>query len=317
LTDVGRFKVVVTDQVFPTVDLERELLASIGAELLVADGTVDGVARLASDADGLLNTYLPLRGETIAGLQRCRIIARYGIGTDNIDVAAASRAGITVTNVPDYGVEEVAAHAVAMMLALLRRLLEADRQVRGGGWGIDGLRPIRRISGLTFGLVGFGRIARRVAATLSALGATVIIHDPFVRAEPGLPKLVSLDELIAASDVISLHAPLTEATRGMFDEANLARTRPGAILVNTSRGPLVVMDDLAAALKSGQLGGAALDVFDTEPVQPGRLDGVPNLLVSPHMAYYSEESLRESQRKAATQVIKVLTGVDPDYPVRT
>ncbi len=161
-------KVVVTDQVFPSVEIERRLLASIGADLVIADGTRDGVAELAADADGLLNTYLPLDADLLGRLHQLRVVARYGIGVDNVDVAAAARAGITVTNVPDYSVQEVAAHALAMILALSRHLPAADALVRSGGWGIETLRPIRRLSELTFGLVGYGRIARRLAASIAA-----------------------------------------------------------------------------------------------------------------------------------------------------
>ena len=313
---MSRFKVVVTDQVFPSVDIERRLLAEIDAELKVADGTVPGVLALAADADGLLNTYLPIDAELFGKLGRCKIVARYGIGIDNIDVAAASRAGITVTNVPDYSVQEVAAHALAMMLSLARRLPLADALVRDGKWGIDQLRPLRRLSGLTFGLVGYGRIGRQLGLSISALGGNLLVHDPYLRPADGLPTLVSLDELVERSDVISIHAPATPETRGMFDAARISRMRRGALLINTSRGPLVVLADLIEALRSGHLGGAALDVFEKEPPDAARLRDVPNLLLSPHMAYYSEDSLKESQHKAATQVVKVLKGEAPDYPVR-
>jgi len=313
---MARLKVVVSDQVYPSVEIERALLAEIDADLRIADGTVEGVAREAADADAILNTYLPIREDLIARLPKLRIIARYGIGVDNVDLAAAEQAGIMVTNVLDYSVEEVAAHTVALMLGLLRRLPEGDRLVRSGGWGIEHLRPIRRISELTFGLLGFGRIARRAAATLTALGGRIIVHDPFLTAAVGFPPLVSFDEFVAESDVISIHAPLTEATRGLFNADVLGRMKPDALLVNTSRGGVVVLDDVAAALRAGRLAGAALDVFDAEPLDPSRIDGVPHLLVTPHMAYYSEESLRESQRKAVTQIVKVLSGLEPDYPVR-
>lgn len=313
---MARFKVVVTDQVFPSVDIERRLLAEIDADLEVADGTSLGVAALAAGADGLLNTYLPIDAELLGKLGRCKIIARYGIGIDNIDVEAANRAGIMVTNVPDYSVQEVAAHALAMMLSLVRRLPRADALVRDGNWGIEQLRPIRRLSGLTFGLVGYGRIARQISRSITAFGGHIVVHDPYLRPAEGLPALVSLNELVEGSDVISIHAPATPETRGMFDAARISRMRPGAILINTSRGPLVVLADLIEALRSGHLGGAALDVFEKEPPDAARLRDVPNLLLSPHMAYYSEESLKESQQKAATQVVKVLKGEAPDYPVR-
>jgi D-3-phosphoglycerate dehydrogenase len=313
---MGSYRVIVSDQVFPSVEVERRLLAEIGASLEVANGTVEDLRNKAADADAVLNTYLPIDAATIAALPRCRIIARYGIGVDNVDVAAAAAAGITVTNVPDYSIQEVAAHALALILSLLRKVPQADAKIRGGGWGLDGLRPIRRVSELTFGLVGYGRIARQLARSIEALGGPIVVHDPYVAAGPGIPPLLSLDELLERSDVISVHAPLTPDTRGLIDAAAIARMRPGAVLVNTSRGPLVVLEAVTEALREGRLAGAGLDVFDREPLDPTRVDGVPNLIVTPHIGYYSEESIAESQRKAATQVIKVLTGVRPDYPVR-
>lgn len=309
------FMVVVSDQVFPTVDIERSLLSDIGAELVVATGTVDDVLEVAADADAILNTYLPWSSESISQLEKCQIIARYGIGFDNVDLEAAADAGIVVTNVPDYSVEEVATHALALILTCLRKVVDADRSVRGGTWSIDNFRPIRRLSTLTVGLVGYGRIARQLAAPLEALGADIVAHDPYLEPGPGLPPLLSLDELLGTADIISLHSPLTEGTRGMIGTAELAAMKSDALLVNTSRGPLVDLGALASALHDGTIAGAGLDVFDEEPLDPKRVEGVPNLTITPHMAYYSEQALEESQRKAATQVIKVLTGKEPDYRV--
>ncbi len=310
-----KYKVVVSDQVFPTVDVERELLAGIDAELSVAEGDVESVLATAADADAILNTYLPWTAESIARLENCKIIARYGIGFDNVDLTAASAAGIVVTNVPDYSVEEVATHALSLILASLRKVVVADASVRSGTWSIDNFRPIRRLSTLTVGLVGYGRIARRIAAPLEALGARIVVHDPYLQAGPELPPLLELDALLGEADIISLHLPLTDETRGIIGSEALSRMRPGSILVNTSRGPLVDLDALATALRDGQIGAAGLDVFDVEPLDGARIEGVPNLIATPHMAYYSEEALAESQRKAATQVIKVLTGQQPDYQV--
>jgi D-3-phosphoglycerate dehydrogenase len=310
-----KYKVVVSDQVFPSVDVERGLLAEIDAELVVATGDVESVLASASDADAILNTYLPWSAESIARLEKCKVIARYGIGFDNVDLGAAAAAGIVVTNVPDYSVEEVATHALALILASLRKVVVADESVRSGTWSIDNFRPIRRLSKLTVGLVGYGRIARRIAAPLEALGADIIAHDPYLRPGPDLPPLLELETVLSRSDIVSLHLPLTDETRGIIGADALARMRPGSILINTSRGPLVDLDALCTALKEGSIGAAGLDVFDVEPLDAVRVEGVPNLIVTPHMAYYSEEALAESQRKAATQVIKVLTGERPDYQV--
>lgn len=309
------FRVLVTDQVFPDVEVERELLAGIGAELEVAGGGPEQVLGLAGDADALLNTYMPLDRGAIARLKRCRVIARYGIGVDNVDLDAAREAGIVVTNVPDYCVEEVATHTLALVLALVRKLPRADALVRAGGWGVGELGPIARLSELTVGLVGYGRIARHLAAPLRTMGASVMAHDPLLERAGDGTRLVDLDELLAGAQVVSLHCPLTPETRGLFDAGRLRRMRRDAILVNASRGPIVVLRDLLQALREGVIAGAALDVFEPEPPDPALLAGVPNLLVTPHMAFYSEAAVRESQRKAATQVARVLTGQPPQYPV--
>jgi D-3-phosphoglycerate dehydrogenase len=312
---MSAYKVVVSDQVFPSVEIERELLAEIDADLTVASGEMESVLTEAVDADAILNTYLPWDAESISRLSRCKIIARYGIGFDNVDLEAASDAGIVVTNVPDYSVEEVATHALALILASLRKVVIANESVREGTWSIDNFRPIRRLSTLTVGLVGYGRIARRIAAPLEALGAHVIAHDPYLQAGPDFPPLLEFETVLSRADIISLHLPLTDGTRGIIDADALARMKPDAILVNTSRGPLVDLDAVTNALMAGQLGAAGLDVFDVEPLDSSRIGGVPNLIVTPHMAYYSEEALAESQRKAAIQVVKVLTGEKPDYQV--
>lgn len=311
----SEYRVVVTDQVFPDVDVEREILAEqLGADLSVASGSREEVLAAARDADALLNTYLPLDADALRGLNRCRVVARYGIGVDNIDLEAARAAGIVVTNVPDYCVEEVATHGLALLLSLLRKVSQGDAEVRRGEWGIKNLRPVMRLSELTVGLVGYGRIARLLAKPLQALGATIIVHDPYL--PDGLDvKNVTLEELLSTADAVSLHSPLTPETRGMINASALSLMRRHAVLVNTSRGPLVVLEDLVAALREGRIAGAALDVFETEPPDPARLEGVPNLLATPHAAFYSEAAIRESQRKAATQIVKVLTGERPDYHV--
>ena len=304
---------MLTDQVFPDVALERRILAGIGADLVVA-GDRDEALSLARDADALLNTYLPLDADALGGMDRCRVIARYGIGTDNIDLDAARQQGIAVTNVPDYCVEEVAIHAVAMALALQRRLPQGQVSLLDGGWGVDALRPIHRLSAQVAGVVGLGRIGRQVAGHLAALGMTVLGHDPYVADLDGV-QLVGLEELLSTADVVTLHSPLTPTTRGMVAGPQLKAMKPTAVLVNVSRGPLVVLEDLVAALHDGVIAGAGLDVFDHEPPDPERLRDVPNLLATPHSAFYSEEALEESQRKAVGEVVAALTGQPLRYQV--
>jgi D-3-phosphoglycerate dehydrogenase len=318
---MSSYRVVVTDQVFPSVDLEREMLAGIGAELVVVDGSVDDVLAAARGADALLNTYLPIDAAFVSQLGKCKIVARYGIGVDNVDLAAAKAAGIAVTNVPDYSVEEVAAHALALLLAVLRRVPEGTSSVLAGEWNLDRVRPIRRLSELTVGLVGFGRIARRLQRSLAALDMRCVVFDPYLPPEvrAGAPDKVTfvetLDELLNAADAVSLHAPLTPQTRGLVGTAQLERLGSQGVLVNTSRGPLVDVPELLDALRGGVIRAAALDVVDIEPPTDATRFDVPGLLVTPHMAYYSEEALAESQRKATTQVIKALTGQPLDYQV--
>jgi D-3-phosphoglycerate dehydrogenase len=312
---MSRLKVVVTDQVFPDVEVERKVLQEIDADLVVADGTREGALELALDADALLNCYMPLDGDFIRSLKKAKIVARYGIGTDNVDLAAAADSDVVVTNVPDYCVEEVATHALTLILALIRRLPESQAFLMERGWGVDAIRPVSRFSDLTVGLLGYGRIARHLGVAAKALGATLITHDPFITETSDGTEVVSFEELLARSDVLSLHCPLTPETRGIIDTNALQQLPESAVIVNTSRGPLVKLADLIEALRSGRLRGAGLDVFEVEPPDPEQLRDVPGLIATPHTAFYSEASLRESQLKAATQVVKVFRGEKPDYPV--
>ena len=221
-----------------------------------------------------------------------------------------------MTNVPDYCVEEVATHTLACFLCLQRNILGADHYVRGGGWSIQGLRPLRRLSTLTIGVIGLGRIGQMVAATLESMGCSVVAHDPYASYEEGGPELLTIEEVLRSADALLLHSPLTKETEGMIGSKQLEMMKRESVIVNTSRGGLIVLNDLLDALRSGRIAGAALDVFDVEPVEPRLIDGVPNLIVTPHLAYYSVEAIEESQRKATEQVIAVLTGRQPDYIVR-
>jgi len=309
-----QFRVVITDQVFPDVDIERQLIEAAGGELVVARDRDDAL-RLVEDADALLTTYMPIDADVMKKMRRVKIIARYGIGVDNIDVAAARSAGIAVTNVPDYCVEEVATHTVALMLALVRKIPQSNEIVRSGGWGVRQLGELQRFSKLTVGVIGFGRIAQRVAVAVEALGARMLIHDPYLSSAPGGRPLVSLQELFQGSNIVTVHCPLTPETRGLVNENVLRLMPPASYLVNTSRGPIVDTSAVTSALARGHLAGAALDVLEQEPPDLAALVGVPNLVLTPHSAFLSTDSVRESQRKATTQVLKALQGQPLDYSV--
>jgi D-3-phosphoglycerate dehydrogenase / 2-oxoglutarate reductase len=313
-------KVVLTDQVFPTIDNERRILGSIGAELVVLDdSSVESVRENARDADGLLNTYVPIDRETLTHLERCKVIARYGIGVDNVDLSAARDRGVVVTNVPDYCVDEVADHTMSLLLAGARKIVTGHAHTIAGGWGIDPMRPVHRLRGRTLGLIGFGNIARGVAARAQPFGLDVVTYDPYVADEilesMRVSRAASLEELLGASDIVSVHVPLMEETRGLIGERALERMRPGALLLNTSRGPIVDVDAVLAALRKGGLGGAGLDVFPTEPPNAAAFEGVDNLVVTPHAAFYSDEAITESQTKASSCIVAVLKGEEPRYRV--
>ncbi|MCS7234846.1 MAG: C-terminal binding protein [Armatimonadota bacterium] len=316
----GQFKVVVTDSVFPHLEVERRILGEIGAELVALQAHRDEeLLEPVQDADALLVCFAPVTGRVVEAARKCRIIARYGIGVDNVDVRTATARGIVVTNVPDYCVEEVSDHALALVLACARKVVWMDRRVRAGRWDARDAVPVRRLSSQVLGLVGFGKIPRLVARKAQAFGLRVLSFDPYV-APSAMRELgvepVGLRELLERSDYVSVHAPLTPQTEGLIDEAALRWMKPTAYLVNTARGRIVDEEALVRALERGWIAGAALDVLPTEPPPPDdpllRLD---NVVLTPHVAFYSEESLQELQRKVAEEVVRVLTGQPPRYPV--
>ncbi|HSB71988.1 MAG TPA: C-terminal binding protein [Candidatus Methylomirabilis sp.] len=314
------FKVAVTDSVFPSLEPERRVLEPLGVELCPGQCTSEEeIAALAEGADAILNCYAKMTARVIAGLTRCRIIARYGIGVDNVDLAAATRAKILVTNVPDYCVDEVSDHTLALLLALARRVVAADRAVKGGTWAVVAHKGIQRLRGQTLGLLGFGKIARAVAAKARALGMRLLAVDPYVDAETMARqevRAVDFETLLAEADAVSIHVPLSPATRGIIGERELARMKPTAFLVNTSRGGLVDEQAVAAALAGGRLGGAALDVLSQEPPPADHpLRQAPNVILTPHLAFYSREAVVELQTKAAEEVARALRGERPRSPV--
>jgi D-3-phosphoglycerate dehydrogenase / 2-oxoglutarate reductase len=313
--------IAVTDSPFPSLDPAKAALARIDPELRMAKSpSADDILAVARDADAVLVTYAKLPGELLRQLTRCKAIGRFGLGVDNIDIPAAAALGITVTYVPDYCMQEVSDHAMALLLALVRKVPLSNKLVQSGRWEVPPIVPIHRLSGRVLGLVGFGNIPRALAPKAKAFGLRVVTYDPYaptdVLANAGVEG-VGFDQLLGMSDFVSVHAPLSPATRGLFNSAVFGKMKPGAFLVNTARGPLVDEDALIAALDSGRLGGAALDVVTTEPLaKDSKLLGRDNVILTPHTAFYSVEALEELQTKCASDVARVLSGEKPVYPVK-
>jgi len=313
--------VAVADSVFPNLDTAREVLGSIGADLqLASQATPEAILKVAVPADALLVTYAKITADMIQQMTRCRIISRFGIGVDNVDLEAATAAGIVVTKVPDYCIDEVSDHAMALLLTLARKIPSSNAQVHAGRWEMKAVVPIHRLKGRILGLVGFGRIPRLLAPKAKAFGLRVIVHDPLVQADVIAREHVDhvdFDELLAQSDYVSIHTPLLPETRNLFNGDAFGRMKPGAYLINTARGPIVDEQALARALDAGQLAGAALDVMPQEPPAGSPLLGRDNVIITPHTSFYSEESLLELQRKAAQEVADVLTGKPAKNPVNS
>ena len=313
--------IAVTDSPFPSLDPVRQALQKLDPDLRMSkSASAADIIEVARDADAIIVCYAQITSEVIGGLTRCKVIGRTGLGVDNIDVPAAAARGITVTYVPDYCLREVSDHTMAMLLALARKIPFANKLVQSGRWELPPIVPLRRLEGQVLGLIGFGNIPRAVVPKAKAFGLTVIAHDPFVSKETfaslGVDG-VSLDDLYVRSDFISVHAPLTPATRGLVNAAAFAKMKKGALIVNTARGPLIDEPALIAALNSGHLGGAALDVVTTEPLaKESALLGRDNVILTPHTAFYSVEALVELQTKAAADVARVLSGEKPVYPVK-
>jgi len=261
-------------------------------------------------------TYAKINSAVIAKLKKCRVIVKYGIGVDNIDINAASEAGIWVANLPDYAILEVANHTIAMILALNRKLLVYNTGIRKGLWGFSMGVPINRLDGQVLGLTGFGNIAQSVAQKALGIGLRVIAFDPFIDKSymncRGVDKSDTLDDLLKNSDFVSLHAPLNDKTRKMFSEHEFKTMKPGAYLINTGRGGLIDESVLITALKENWISGAGLDVYSSEPIdKDNELLKLGNAILSPHAAYYSEESQQAQQRMAAESVLDVLKGGTP------
>lgn len=305
-------QVLVTDTDMPTFDIEEEVLAPLGVTIRLSPSSdAATLADEAADAVAIMAGYVPIPESVIAAAAKggCKAIVRYGIGYDNVDIAAADRYGIPVANVPDYCTDEVADHTMMLLLAHARQLVNAMNSVTEGGWEIP-KGQVPRLAGQHLGLVGVGRIGRRVATRALTFGLVVHAYDPVTPIDmPGVLPVSSLAELFEVSDYVSLHLPLTSATRHMIDEPALRHARRRPLLINTARGGLVDLDAAIAALDAGLLGGLALDVFEDEPLPSTHpLRDHPAALITPHMSYYSNESEPDLIRRVAEEVARALRG---------
>jgi D-3-phosphoglycerate dehydrogenase / 2-oxoglutarate reductase len=312
------FTAAITDHDFPNLDAEERVLRPLGIRLEVLNGADRATVRSAlGRADAVINQFAPVDADLIATMPRCLVIVRYGVGYDTIDVAAATQAGICVANVPDYGTQEVALHAIALLLAVHRRLLSYDGALRQGRWlkGAQVVPPIPRIKGLTLGIVGFGRIGRAVAAHAESLGLHRLTYDPYVSRSSAMDVgaiLVDYTTLLRQSDFITFHTPLSPETRHLLGQREIAQMKPSAVVINTSRGAVVDTVALARALQEGRLAGAGIDVFEQEPLKANHpLRMTPNTVLTPHVAWYSEEATQTLKRRVAEEVARVAQGEWP------
>jgi len=312
--------IAFTENIFPTLEPAKAALARLNPTIRMAKSTsAEDILEVARDADAILVTYAKLPRELVTQLTRCKAIGRFGLGVDNIDLPACKEKGIAVNYVPDYCIHEVSDHAAAMLLSLIRKIPLSNKVVQAGRWEMPVVVPIRRIQGTVLGLLGFGNIPRLVAPKAKAFGMKVIAFDPYAKPElfknAGVES-VDFDTLLKTSDYISVHAPHTPQTRGMVNAEAFAKMKKGAYIVNTARGPLIDEPALIAALDSGHLGGAALDVVAVEPLaKESPLLGRDNVIITPHTAFYSIEALDELQSKCASDVARVLSGEKAVYPI--
>jgi len=306
------YLVIHTDPLHTDFGPEQEELAIVGATLRALQcKTEEDVAAGCRDADALLVTYVKVGRTALATLPKLKVIVRTGVGYDSVDVQAATERKVQVANVPDYCIVDVAEHTMALMLSLWRRIGELDRLVRTKGWGLP-LKPVYRLEGKTLGLLGLGRMGQAVAARARAFGLRLTAFDPYIGPEvfarlgvtPG-----SLEDVLRTADILSIHSPLSPETRGMICERTLRLMKPSAVLLNTARGGLVKTDDLARALEAGWIAGAALDVLEVEPLPRDHpIRNLPRVVLTPHVAWYSEESEPELRRRSGAIAAAALRG---------
>jgi D-3-phosphoglycerate dehydrogenase / 2-oxoglutarate reductase len=306
--------VLITDYAWPDIEIERKVIEAAGFRLVAGPATPAPAAQIEALVErhkpaGILTNWAPVSAKAVGLSANLKIIGRLGVGLDNIAVDEATRRGIWVTNVPDYCFEEVADHSVGMLLSFTRGLMHFDREVKAGRWEPSTARLLR-MSLLTVGIVGYGRIGRSTAQKLNGFGARVLAYTRSQQTEKGV-EFVALDELLRESDAVIVHIPLTPGTRHLFNRERFASMKRGAFLVNVSRGAVIDTNALIEALQAGQLGGAALDVLEDEPNVPPALLALPNVMITPHIAFTSDASLRELRTWASEEIVRVLKGQPP------
>lgn len=318
--NVDNFKVVISDHRFEDLEIEREILSKLNAKIVDCEEGGVNFFEESKDADAILTMYANIDKELISNLEKCKIIARYGIGVDNIDIETATEKGIYITNVPAYCLNEVSDHTLGLMLTSLRNIITYSNLVKSGEISMSGNpknfgKLVRRLQNLTLGLIGFGKISRLVANKANAIGLDVITRDPYIEEETIEEydvKLVEFDEILEKSDIISIHTPLTDETKHMFSEEEFKKMKPQALLVNTARGPVIDTKSLLIALKNGEIRGAALDVLEEIPTkEKSALLERDDVIITPHVAWYSEEATIERREKTATRVSEALKGETP------
>jgi D-3-phosphoglycerate dehydrogenase len=312
-----RFKAVLVEHGYSSVQYERDIIEAAGGQFVDCDKVPLSEAwRQCEDADAVMVRRVQVNASMMSRLMGCKILLRYGVGVDNIDLAAATSAGIIVGHVPIYCQDEVSTHAICLMLACVRRLVPTVDKMRAGAWDVHRLDPVFRLAGKTIGLVGLGTLGQAVARKLQNWNVRLIATDPYLDAAKAKSldvELVPLTDLLRDSDIISLHTPLLPETTHLINERTLGQMKRGGILVNTARGPVCDGDAIMRALDSGQLSCAALDVFESEPLAADTpVRNHPRLIVTDHTAWYSEESQIELQQRAAREVVRACTGGLPE-----
>lgn len=314
------FQVVMTDTIFPDLKIENNVLEKINSEITLVEDPLQIIEK-AKNADALVVVYEKITREIIEELNECKIIVRMGIGFNNIDLEAATDKGIYVVNVPDYCIDEVSDHTISLAFALLRKLHVYDKQAKRGIWDLEDGKPIYGFRGKTFGLIGFGNIPKSVARKLSPFGFNIVAYDPFVSNEEAKKYGVTLktfDELLQISDVVSVHAPLVDSTHHLLNDEAFNKMKETAIVINTSRGPIIDSSALIRALENNKILGAGIDVLETEPPEEEKqLLKLDNAIITPHAAFYSEDSEGQLRISALEEVVRVLKGDKPKHLVNS